>query len=97
MTCKASVGIQTVGMSQVQLSKPNENKRSQTPPCPFGKAFVLHGSSLRNMGLHQNYAILVVWGLSIAMISSLYNNLHLLETEEKSPEVGVCLPMWRGN
>ena len=38
-----------------------------------------------------------MWGLSILMISSLHNNFHLLETEEKSPEVGVCLPMWRGN
>ena len=39
--------------------------------------------------------MLVVWGLSIAMISSLHNNFHLLETEEKSPEAGVCLPLWR--
>ena len=57
-------------------------------------------TGLSNMGLHQNVVMLyiyVVWGLSLAMISSLHNNFHLLETEEKSPEVGVCLPMWRGN
>ena len=51
-----------------------------------------HGATLKVC-----YALNVVWGLSILMISSLHNNFHLLETEEKSPEVGVCLPMWRGN
>ena len=76
-----------------------KKQKSLPEICPFGEAFVLHDSGLSNMGLHQNVVMqmFVLWGLSTAMISSLHNNFHLLETEEKSPEVGVCLPMWRGN